>query len=159
MAVRLTFEVLGEKQLSRSIERYSENIKDLRSLWPQIKPEFYKGELEQFNSQTGRGPWAPLKSSKYALWKAENYPGAGLLERQGTLKRAMTTKGAPGLTWRETSMELGVVVTVPYASRHHKGGGGIRRREVIWLSEKTKQNFTRALHKWLVQQHKKAGLK
>jgi phage gpG-like protein len=55
----------------------------------------WKAVFASGGAATRTGSWQPL-SVRYAAWKAEHYPGAGLLIKDGGLEASMTTKDAPG---------------------------------------------------------------
>jgi len=51
----ITFEVLGDKQVSRSFTRFTEDVKDLSAAFREIVKDFHKSEQRQFESQGGYG--------------------------------------------------------------------------------------------------------
>lgn len=158
MVIELTFDVAGDRQLSRSLSRFGDSVKDLSPAFREIAKNFHEIEKKQFASQGGYGSggWAPL-SPTYAEWKARHYPGAPILRRTGRLLSSLIGKT------QDTIEEIGkhdlsLGTSVPYSIFHQKGRG-VPRRPVIELTEKDKSNWMKIIQKWLVDQARKAGLR
>lgn len=140
----ITVTVDGEQQMHAWLSRFTDTIKDFRPIWPDIAREFWAIQKEQFDSH-GHGNWAPL-SPRYAAWKAQHYPGQGLLVREGTLRNAAT--GGTGHTMQEApnTLELGWKVA-PYWIFHQRGTGRMPRRKVIDLREEDKIRIMKTFHR------------
>lgn len=68
---------------------YAEALLDLRMFWPSVVNLWTRWMGKQFKSEGAYWngyPWAPL-SPAYAAWKAEHYPGKGILVAEGDLRR------------------------------------------------------------------------
>jgi phage gpG-like protein len=89
---------IGERRaIHQVITVHSLGLKDLREVWDRFIPNIRRRHSVTFRQMTspfGEG-WAPL-STAYAKWKAKHFPGKRILERTGELRRAASTKGAPG---------------------------------------------------------------
>jgi len=154
--INLSFVIDGTEQLNRSLSRFGSNIRDIRGVFPKIKEAFFKSEKRQFDNEEGRGSWTILKES-YAAWKERYFPGRKILVLSGLLEETMT-QGSPYLRWREEPMQLSVEVDLEYAYYHQKGTSKMTKREIVYLNEEAKQDFTRELHGWLFARSKDAGL-
>jgi len=96
---RLVFDwPIGERRAVRQVlQVYDFGLKDLTPVWDKFIPNIRRRHsvtFRQMASPFGE-TWAPL-SSAYAAWKAVHFPGKRILERTGALRRAASTKGAPG---------------------------------------------------------------
>jgi hypothetical protein len=86
------------------IQRLAVFLTDLRSFWPLVVPLATGWWRRQFESEGefGGQRWAAL-SPDYAAWKETHFPGKGILQRTGDLKRAAS---APARAVTPTSMTL-----------------------------------------------------
>jgi hypothetical protein len=86
------------------IQRLAVFLTDLRSFWPLVVPLATGWWRRQFESEGefGGQRWAPL-SPDYAAWKETHYPGKGILQRTGDMKRAAS---APARAVTPTSLTL-----------------------------------------------------
>lgn len=99
-----------------------------------------------FNKQQPRGEgqrW-PQLSDRYRAWKERRYPGKGILERTGALKKSMIEQGAPGNISIIGKASGTFGTTINYGIYHDKGGKRIPirnfsepsdRRRQIWLDQ------------------------
>jgi phage gpG-like protein len=85
---------------------------DLREYFGRIAQDL-KGKTEHRFASEGDGRWAPL-SAAYADWKAQHYPGKGILVRTGRLLAAATGRSSE-LHLAMSSSELRFAITTPYA--------------------------------------------
>lgn len=97
-AVELRLEVSGEVQIHRRLEGLLANIEDLTPALERIAEHFYAHMREVFATEGGAtagGRWTGL-APDYAAWKAQFYPGQGILQRTGRLRESLTAPGAAG---------------------------------------------------------------
>lgn len=152
MPVTLTFGVLGEEQVARTLDRLADRAEDLTPAWEVLRQRFLRVELRQFASE-GRysGGWAPL-SPRYAAWKARHYPGKTILRRTDELWRSLTV-GPEIAILRPTEMTLGTAV--PYAIHHQRPStpGQPPRRRPLELSEYERRQWVKVLQAHIVTGH------
>lgn len=76
----------------RDLEYLARFLVDLRSFWPMLSRAFVGWMSEQFETEgaSWTGGWQEL-SEPYATWKADHFPGKGILSMYGDLRRAATT--------------------------------------------------------------------
>jgi phage gpG-like protein len=142
------FEVAGELQVSRLFSRFGEKVADITPALKKIRSSFYQIEKKQFSSQGGYGSagWAPL-SEAYAVRKAKLFPGKGILEATGDLRKALTQSGAFGNVDILEHSSLVVGTNIGYAVYHQKGTKKMPQRKPIELPEQERKGWTSILHK------------
>ena len=156
---QLIGEVDGVEAMNRAFNRTEGFVVDMRNFAAGLSAEFYKAETEQFESEGQRGAsgkWAPLQPA-YAKYKAINFPGKGILQREGTLKASLTSREAFDAIFTVSRDEIVLGTKVPYAMAHQRGRGRLRARPVISLSEVQKRRMQKAVQQELVAFTRKAG--
>lgn len=123
--LKLTFYMLGTKQVDFGLSHLMRSIDDFRPVWPDIVQELEAIETEQFEAEgQGRtGKW-PKLSSFTQEWKARYFPGTKILERTRKLRQSLTETGAEGAIRdisRPDKMAFGT--SIPYAGFHQRGTG------------------------------------
>ena len=107
------------KKFSIAFEGWAKEIKDWRRAWKDVGRLFRNHERQHFDSEgtTTGGKFAPLMgrayfrrdNKTYAEWKAENYPGLPIMQRDGVLYSALVEGGQGALFRRKKkSMEIGI---------------------------------------------------
>lgn len=149
MPVTLTFTFYGDVQLSRTLDRFAENVDDARPAWEAIADRFAHVERRQFRSEgrASSGGWAPL-SPRYGAWKARHYPGRPILERDGDLVRSLTRRPFGVEVILPDRMVIGSAV--PYGQHHQRGGPNLPRRRPIELTEAERQVWVKVLQRFIV---------
>lgn len=153
----LEFSIEGEKQLSRNLTTLDWNMKNWSSEFSEsgkYLQNFFAGEV--FDSRGGiiGESWKSL-SPKYAAWKSKHYPGKGILEATGKMRRSF--KSEYGDTWTR------VFNTADYFKYHQSRMPRWRlpRRVMMKLDEKRKQTiiqiFRKGLNRYLVKSGFKIG--
>lgn len=109
----------------------------------------------------GYGRWEPL-SEDYARWKARNFPGRGILEREGTYRDAATRIGAPFnfLEIGDDYVEYGVD-GLEYPIYHEEGTERLPQRQVFGLLEDSPEFLRDAcelFNEWVEQHIRESGL-
>jgi len=148
----VTIRVTGGTRAQAAIARIVSRLKDFRPAY-RTMARFLEGVLsDQFDSQgarTGR-QWAAL-SQKYSAWKAKKYPGKGLLEREGTLRRSLTS-GTSIHAVREIGRKRFVFgTTVPYAPFHQEGGGNLPQRRLIDPTTGDRKEMSEIVRRYLTR--------
>lgn len=153
--IKLQFEVAGDVQLSRGIERFGEDVKDLRKPFKEIAGSFRKIEEKQFGSQGGYGSggWPALRESTLAHKAREGYP-MDILVRTGAMRASLVGKTSETIA-EIHPLELTLGTTIPYALFHQKGTTGMTARPVIQLTEQDKRDWMKILQGYLVTQARK----
>ena len=151
MAVMLTFDLLGERQVRRRLEQFSVLVNSAEPAWLAIAEDFLRLERRQFGSEgeAGSGGWAPL-SPAYGAWKAVRYPDSPLLQKSGALVNSLTWAGAPGQVRDITPFSVTLGTSVPYARLHQDGTPTMPQRRPIELTEADKVRWVEILQAWIV---------
>lgn len=147
MAVQLTFRLLGDTQLDRTLEGIEDRTGDLRPAWEALRGRFLAVERHQFESQGGySGGWAPL-SPRYAAWKSRHYPGKTILRRTDELYHSLTA--GPAIAVLEPDrMILGT--DVAHAEPHQRGGRHLPRRRPVELADAERREWVKVLQSFIV---------
>lgn len=164
--MRITVEIEGEVQLERDLEKYSARGEDLETFFEHFTDWFHDHEAKQFESEGmyASAGWAPL-SPRYAMWKHRVWPGKLILERQGKLKRSLTSRAAGGIGMipgRGGVVDIdrgpggharGVFVgtDVEYAKFHQWGTRNMPRRRSVELRERDRRDIVKALQRFIIR--------
>lgn len=147
--MQLEFVVDGVTQMSRSMSRFADSLKDFTPVFEQISENFKAIEREQFNTEGGRvSNWTPL-SEDYAEWKSLHFPGKPILQASGALMASLT--GGTNFIKRITSSEMTIGSSDPKAIFHQRGTQKMPKREVIKLVEDDKRTWMKILQKAAVE--------
>lgn len=102
-----------------AFEDWAQELEDWRAAWTDVRRLFQSHERQHFESEgvttgpkfprlMGRSYWR-RDNKTYAKWKADNYPGLPILQREKVLFRALVEGGSGALFKRNRqSMELGI---------------------------------------------------
>ena len=154
--IALTFEVEGQTEVARGFSRFGDNVEDFSPAFKEIVKDFHKGEAQQFQSEGsyGAGGWTPLAPTTIMRKSSGGYP-MDILVRTGDLRDAMTGRGTAKV---EIIRPKGMVVgtTLEYARFHQRGTRRMPARPIIALPEEQKTRWHKIIHKYLVEQAKKA---
>lgn len=146
----LKFSVAGQTEVMRTFSRWTDGLSDFGPALEKIADDFLKLEAVQFSSEgkSGSAGWAPL-SAKYAAWKAVNYPGALILERDGWMRDSLTVKDAPFQIREITATRADLGTSVPYGIFHQLGTRRMPARPPIELSASDQDRWGKLVHEWL----------
>lgn len=163
MPVAIDFKVLGETQLSRSLDRWANTVIDATPAFAQILNHMKEQVSEQFASEGGRGSggWAELKPETIDFKSRMGYP-LEILHRTLALKYSLTAKGNPDggvATVGPNSLVYGT--EIEYAIYHQKGApnANLPVRKVIDFTEEDRQSMVKILQTYVIEQSRAAGLK
>lgn len=146
---RITLDVLGTRQVDRTLTRWADALKDARPLWEELAAEFGRANAQQFGSQgAASGGWAAL-SPGYAEWKARHYPGAPILVRTGALMRSLTAR--PYGVERITRDSLTVGTNIDYAWYHQHGTSRMPARPPVEFTDARRREWVRIIQRHVVQ--------
>jgi phage gpG-like protein len=155
--LNLTIQFDGEVQFSRTFTRFTEQLRDLRDIWPGVIPDFQEFAREQFRGEGvgDTGSW-PALSPPYAAWKARHFPGKPILQRTGRLVDSVTGRTRDTLIEaKPDSLEFGT--RVPYAVFHQRGSGRLKRRKVFDLNERQRTRLMKTIQKRLLTAGRNSG--
>lgn len=88
--IQLTWEIEGERQLSRILRAKGDSVKDWTPAFKTASEELkdlFSGEVFDSEGRAIQETWSPL-SRAYAARKAQKYPGRGVLEATGRMRRS-----------------------------------------------------------------------
>lgn len=147
---------MGQEQLSRTFDKIGQGISNLRPAFENITKDFYttqKGVFQGEGSFEDNPSWAKL-SPAYKAWKDKNYPGKGILELTGRLKRAATSKDAMGSIYKLNNLALTMGVDIQVggwnlAALHQFGTSRMPAREVIRLTNMEKNRWVRIFRDYI----------
>ena len=147
--LKVTVTISGEKRIIAQLKSVSDaftNWKpELQSVGDFLK-EFYTNDVfETEGSVIGR-KWRPL-SEQYEFQKRKLYPGRGILEATGTLRRGYEVDE------KRNSMEL--TNKVPYGI-YQQQGRGVHERVLVRMDSKRKKDVVKIFEKGIIKKVKTA---
>lgn len=151
MPFQFEFSIDGDKQLSRTLTRFSDVIEHAGTggVFDDMADTFGQIEARQFSSSgANSGGWAAL-SPGYAAWKARHYPGKGVLVRSGALEASLTGRplGVEVITDDRALFGTGV----PYAGYHQHGTPKMPRRRPLEFTGTQRTELTKSGQRALVK--------
>lgn len=149
MGILLTFDLYGDTQLSRTLDRFAAGAEDARPAFDAIADRFAHVERRQFATEgkANSGGWAAL-SPTYGAWKARHYPGQPILQRDGHLVRSLTRR--PLGVERIEAHEAWLGSDIAYGAFHQRGGRHLPRRRPIELTEAERRTWVKILQRFIV---------
>ena len=139
----LSFDIEGDKQISRRLLIASKGFKDFRKPFDKTGKylrDFIKEDVFETRGSVIGETWKPL-SKKYAIWKSQHYPGKGILEATGNMKSGFKYKA------NRQSVVVGNIVDYFKFHQSNKPRTKMPRRIVMKLDEKRKQEIVKFFHK------------
>lgn len=136
------WEIEGEKQLVRRLRGIEAGLKDWSPAFQQTASELkaiFSNDVFQSEGRAISAPWQPLKPS-YAAQKARKYPGKGILEATGHMRRSFQSMFKPDMA--------AVWNTASYFKYHqsNKPRSRLPRRVMMKLAEEQKQLVVKIFH-------------
>jgi phage gpG-like protein len=137
--LEIRWNIEGQDQLVRRLRGISHNLKDWKPAFQEsvdnLKDTFSNDVFETRGRAIGES-WAPL-SPAYAARKASRYPGKGILEATGKMRRSFQTRATAdmGVVWN----------TAAYFPYHQSNKPRFRlpRRTMMKLGELQKQQIVK----------------
>lgn len=132
MGALISFEVKGTQQVLSGLAALEAKLKDLRPFWKDVFAPKYFGLVQDLFATSGAargtggkfkgGNWAWL-TPKYRAWKAEHFPGKGILIREGAMQSSVRWHGSLGYggIFEPYPSYVKVGSAVPYAKYHQHG--------------------------------------
>lgn len=131
--MKVTITVKGSEQVQAMLNRVRKQLEDfspeLRVTGEYLKGFYSSVPFETEGSFFGQR-WAEL-NPQYVQWKRRHYPGRGILEASGKLRRSFT--------FVNTSTYLKVSNTASYFPYHQLGGQRLPRRVMLLMNRKLAQ--------------------
>jgi len=124
---------------------------DLRPAWQEIYKYLLSVESSQFNSEGQRGGarWKPL-SEKYRRWKEIRYPGKGILELTGQLKKSLSGAGKGHRKLLSPRFMVFGTMT-PYAIYHQVGTSKMPIRNPVKLTDDDTRKIRSVIKAYLIR--------
>lgn len=147
--LNVTFTVTGDKKVIAQLKQVNEAFQNWKPELQQIGDylkEFYANEVFETEGAIIGSRWRPL-SPAYEFYKRIKYPGRGILEATGTLRKGYKVKA------KKTSMEL--VNPTPYGT-FHQSGRGVPKRILLKLDSPRKDDVVKIFKQGLVVKIRKA---
>lgn len=129
MALNIKIEVRGGENTLKRLREAGVNLNDFRDELRDVGKflvDFYQGPVFETEGGITGERWAPLKPA-YEFWKRRVYPGRGILEASGTMRR--------GFQFAFSSTSLRVYNLVKYFIYHQMGTRKMPSRVIFKLDE------------------------
>jgi phage gpG-like protein len=149
--INVSFTIEGERQLSRRFHNLKREFDNWTPAFKQAVTtlkDLFSNEV--FSSKGGAigENWPPL-DPEYSRWKSMHYPGKGMLERTGEMKRSFQTlyKTDYGAVWN----------TASYFAYHqsNKPRNKIPRRVMMKLGNEQREVVMKIFHRYFNDKLKK----
>lgn len=147
--VRLSFDVNGEKQVSRAFDAYAHEVADMSTPLRRIGESLLEAVRRQFETQGASGsgtPWRRL-STAYALWKRQHFPGEPILVATGGMRADVLSPRSVHVTRDRLVYEPESEV----AFYHQAGRGHNPQRKIVDLNAGDRRGFERVFAHWLTE--------
>lgn len=153
MPVAIDFTVLGEKQLSRELLRFSERAVNATPAWVKIIEDMMDQIAEQFDSEGNRGSggWAQLKPETILFKQREGYP-LDILLRTQALRDSLIARGAPHQILDIFPDRFTFGSDLFYGNIHMKGSPStnLPARKPVDFTETDRRGYVNTLQRWIV---------
>ena len=145
---QVSFEVLGEKQVSQMLSRTTAKAADLGPYWLMVQGLLQQAIKEQFDTEGGRtGGWAPL-SERYASDKVRRFGNQPILVATGALRQSLT--GGSGFIARQEGNEtLRFGTQLGYGRFHQTGTSSMPQRRILDLTNDDRRTMLKMLQRHL----------
>jgi len=147
--------VFPEKELAAGFVEMSKRLKDFRKPLREAASDFEKDMDEQFRKE-GRPKWSPLKPSTIQERIRLGYGKGPILQREGTLKRSLTTPGAKGHIREISKMSLVIGTDLKIgkwnlARIHTEGREDMAARPVMRVSDAALKRMMSRIHQYVLK--------
>ena len=143
----INIEISGDKEVIRKLKKLDSGFNSWKPELNQVGDflkEFYSGPVFETEGGVFNSRWRPL-SPRYELWKRKNYPGRGILERSGDMRKGFTTK--------VTAHTIKLFNSIFYAQYHQKGRG-VPKRILAQLDIPRQQAIIKIFQKGIIKRIK-----
>lgn len=155
--MRIVFSIDNEALFDRTFTRFTEQLRDLRDIWPSYVTALRQIMREQYAGQgVGvTGQWAAL-SPRYAEWKAKKYPGKPILQATGRTVASLTGNTKDSIA-TATPDELLFGTKRRGQIWHQRGGKQMPQRKIFDFTEPQKATLTKAIQRRLLVAGRNSG--
>lgn len=137
MALNISWEIEGERQLSRRLRGIGDQMEDWTEAFKETADHLedtFRNDVFDTEGRAIGEKWEPL-SPAYRAWKEQNYPGKGILERTGTMRSNFDSvhKKDMAMIWNDT----------PYFKYHQSNKsrrGNLPRRPAMKLYHRQRED-------------------
>lgn len=147
--LNINITITGDRKTITQLKQMSDSFKNWKPELQQIGDylkEFYANEVFETEGAIIGSRWSPL-SPNYEFQKRKKYPGRGILEATGDLRKGYKVKA------RKNTMEL--TNPTPYGVFHQQGRG-VPKRVLLRLDESRKDDVVKIFKQGLVKKVRKA---
>lgn len=146
-----TISISGEKQISRSIRRWSEHMDDARPVFRDLMKTFRGRAKKQFSSQgsSGSGGWKPLKASTIAAKKRAGLDKK-ILHATHKLRTSMIAQSSTMGIRIILPGSMGYGSSLKYAPHHQYGTKFMPRRRVLEFRESERRADLKTIQRFIV---------
>jgi len=134
-------------------------IRDFTLCWPRVAAVLQDAVAEGFSSEgtaNRHGPWAPL-SEKYAKAKALHYPGATILQRDGTLESSFM--GGEGFHFVSEPMRMEWGSDLAVGAYHQFGTSKMPARRILDFADSDVRAMRSEIVNWLQEEYRRLGFR
>lgn len=154
--VTVRFEVFGDTQVDRSLQRLGDAALDFRPAGDDLMQLMQDIERDQFDTEgrSGSGGWKPLKASTIRQ-KARHLHAEGvvrILQNTERLVKSLTDKDADDAVREVNAGSFVYASTVPYAKYHQTGAprANVPQRRPVELTETNRRDMVKILQAHLM---------
>jgi len=142
--------------IARKLTRFADRLGDMSSLWDEMAEALHAVQERAFESEgsSSGARWHPL-SPRYRTEKAARFPGKGILEATGRLRRSFSS-GAQGNIFKATPGRMTWGTEVPYSVYHQHGTSRMPARPVLRFTGGDADYLARVAHQHLVDLGRKS---
>jgi len=141
----LVFKIEGETQIARVLTRVEKNLSNFYEPLSKSKDLLLRDVDLAFRTE-GKifGGWAPL-SPEYAAWKAQRYPGRGILERTGKMRKSFRST--------VTSHKMEIWNSVGYFPYHQSNRPRTKlpRRVMLYIRPESRREIVKIFQEYLLK--------
>jgi len=148
--LELRWSIEGREDLVRRLRGISDKLQDWRPAFEETAhdlKEIFANDVFDTEGRAIGQPWAPL-SPAYAAYKAQKYPGKGILEASGKMRKSFQTLVKPDMAaiWN----------TAAYFKYHQSNQPRFHlpRRAMMALAEQQKQLIVKIFHTYFLRKIK-----
>jgi hypothetical protein len=143
--LQVGFEIEGEKQLSVAFDYFGDALEDFSEPLEETNTILKRAWQKQFSSQGSElgTPWKRL-SPKYGRWKAQNFPGKGILSKTGRMQKSFQS-----LTTKTETTHFNTAPYFPYHQSNASRSTNLPRRVMFKIDQTRRQKIFSAFTKFL----------
>lgn len=144
----INIEISGDKEVIKKLKKIQTEFQSWKPELKQIGDflkSFYANDVFETEGGVFNDRWKPL-SPRYEARKRKEFPGRGILERSGKMRRGFITKA--------DANSLKLFNNLFYAQYHQKGRG-VPKRIMAQLDKKRQEQVTKLFKKGVIKRLEK----